>query len=101
MSFRSSRTSAWKLSVSLGVSFVLGVVMAPADCGRRNQNSSPSQGLRESARADGGPDGHRGVFHVVPAGTHEVVDFVPEQQESFHRDTPLHKCLNLGAIVGT
>ena len=41
MSFSSSRTSAWKPSVSLGVSFVLGVVMAPADCGRRNQNSSP------------------------------------------------------------
>ena len=46
MSFSSSRTSAWKPRVSLAFLSYWGLSWRRADCGRRNQNSSPRQGPR-------------------------------------------------------
>src|SRR5687768_5921257 len=92
MSLSSSRTSAWKPKVSLaGESADWGVVMAPGRLRAPGPQFKPRSmifGARGSAGADGRPDRHRGVLHVVAARADQVVQFIPEEEKTFHAMCP-------------
>src|SRR5699024_6067898 len=98
MSLSSSRTSAWKPSVSLEGVPSEAECMAPGVCGRRILSSSRVEAAR-SARADGRPESHGPVGDEMAARAHQVVELVPEKKESFHREAPAQT--SVGAIVGT